>query len=128
MQTTRGAPAKSNLLLCLDAFGTLFKPTRPIAATYAEAGARHGLPTGGAAGAEAVQQRFKKAFKGESSRNPIYGKATGLGAEKWWSNVSSKHAYELYYRAVDTKNDCATNLAFMYTILGSVAEHNVGNS
>lgn len=28
------------------------------------------------------------AFKHESKQNPNYGKATGLGAEKWWGNVS----------------------------------------
>jgi hypothetical protein len=126
MQTARGAPSKRNLLLCLDAFGTLFKPTRPIAATYAEAGARHGVPTGGAAGAEAVQQRFKKAFKGESSRSPNYGKATGLGAEKWWGNVSSKCAGKLDHGVVDTK--CSTmksqNISEM---LGSLAETHVGD-
>jgi hypothetical protein len=79
---------KKNLLLCLDAFGTLFKPTKPIGALYAEAAARHGVPTGGADGAQEVGDRFKAAFKGETKRNPVYGKATGLGAEKWWANVS----------------------------------------
>lgn len=88
MHPTKALSAKRNLLLCLDAFGTLFTPTRPIAITYAEAAARHGVPTGGAANAQRVHERFKSAFKGETSRSPNYGKATELGAEKWWGNVS----------------------------------------
>jgi hypothetical protein len=88
MQPTRVLLAKDNLLICLDAFGTLFKPTRPIAETYAEVAAKHGVATGGAQNAQFYDYKFKRAFKGESSRNPNYGKATGLGAEKWWRNVS----------------------------------------
>jgi hypothetical protein len=88
MQPTRALAAKNNLLICLDAFGTLFTPTRSVAATYAETAARHGVPTGGAENARLVGDRFKTAFKGEAKRNPVFGKATGLGAEKWWGNVS----------------------------------------
>jgi hypothetical protein len=88
MQPTRVLRAKDNLLLCFDAFGTLFKPSNPIAVTYAEVAARHGIATGGSQNAKEVQERFKTAFKGESERNPNYGKATGLGAKRWWRNVS----------------------------------------
>jgi hypothetical protein len=88
MQPTRALLAKPNLLLCLDAFGTLFKPSISIPAAYARAAARHGIPCGGEENAHEVGARFKTAFKGESVRNPNYGRATGLGAEKWWGNVS----------------------------------------
>jgi hypothetical protein len=88
MQNIKSPSGKKNLLLCLDAFGTLFKPTKPIGALYAEVAARHGVPTGGSDGAREVGDRFKAAFKGETKRHPNYGKATGLGAEKWWANVS----------------------------------------
>jgi hypothetical protein len=88
MLPTKALPAKKNLLLCLDAFGTLFTPTRPIGTVYAETAARHGVPTGGPDNAREVGDCFKAAFKGETKRNPVYGKATGLGAEKWWANVS----------------------------------------
>lgn len=88
MQATRALRQKDNLLLCFDAFGTLFTPNRPIAVTYAQVAARHGVATGGRENAEEVNERFKIAFKGESKRNPNYGKATGLGPERWWRNVS----------------------------------------
>ncbi|KAF1920796.1 hypothetical protein BDU57DRAFT_509230 [Ampelomyces quisqualis] len=87
MQPAQALRAKDNLLLCLDAFGTLFKPRKPIAVTYAEVAASHGIPTGGSQNANEVQERFKIAFKGESERNPNYGKATGLGPKRWWHNV-----------------------------------------
>lgn len=88
MHSTRALLAKNNLLICLDAFGTLFKPTQPIAATYALAAAKHGIQTGGAENAQQVGSNFAKAFKDESARNPNYGKRTGLGAQAWWENVS----------------------------------------
>ena len=34
---------RKNLLLCFDAFGTLFQPKRPIAAQYAEVGRHYGI-------------------------------------------------------------------------------------
>jgi hypothetical protein len=37
---------------------------------------------------ELIQSLVRLAFKNESKQNPNYGKATGLGAEKWWGNVS----------------------------------------
>lgn len=90
MQPTRTllAEHKKNLLICLDAFGTLFAPKEPISVTYAHAAFRHGLPTGGAKDADEVMKNFKRAFKGETRRNSNYGRSTGMGAERWWSNVS----------------------------------------
>lgn len=83
------ATKKPNLLLCLDAFGTLFIPSTPIPAVYAQAAARHGIDCGGDKDAsEAVGASFKKAFKAQSKQNPNYGKAAGLGPSKWWGNVS----------------------------------------
>ena len=90
MQPTRilRTEHKKNLLLCLDAFGTLFTPREPISVTYARVAHRHGLPTATADAADEVMRNFKHAFKGESQRYPNYGKSVGMGAEKWWSNVS----------------------------------------
>lgn len=85
---TRSSGTKRNLLLCFDAFGTLFTPSVPIAAAYAQAAARHGIDCGDTTSGQAVGASFKKAFKSESKSNPNYGKAVGLGAEKWWGNVS----------------------------------------
>ncbi|KAL6711257.1 hypothetical protein ACN47E_005788 [Coniothyrium glycines] len=86
MSAARAATKKKNLLLCLDAFGTLYTPSTPIPAAYAQVAARYGINCG-ADGAGAVRTSFKKAFKAQSEQNPNYGKATGLGAEKWWGNV-----------------------------------------
>jgi hypothetical protein len=87
MFPTQARCAKKNLLLCFDAFGTLFKPNTPIPQAYAEAAIRHGIKCTTKSPAADVGTEFKRAFKGESKRSPNYGKATGLGAEKWWSNV-----------------------------------------
>lgn len=81
------AAKKPNLLLCLDAFGTLFQPSIPIPTAYAQVATRHGIDCGKDAPV-AVGTSFKQAFKTQSKQNPNYGKATGLGATKWWSNVS----------------------------------------
>lgn len=89
MRATRCLAAKKNLLVCLDAFGTLFKPSVPIPVAYADAAAQHGIDCGDMKKAQLeVGARFKDAFKDESTRNPNYGRATGLGAENWWGNVS----------------------------------------
>lgn len=87
MLPTRVQCAKKNLLLCFDAFGTLFQPNVPIPRAYAEAAARHGVKCGGHDSAANVGREFKRAFKEVSKSHPNYGKATGLGPEKWWRNV-----------------------------------------
>jgi hypothetical protein len=81
--------AKKNLLICLDAFGTLFTPRVPIPVAYAQAAAQHGIDCGDTQTGSEVKSRFKDAFQNESKRNPNYGKAAGLGAEQWWGNVST---------------------------------------
>ena len=88
MQAARAPASKQNLLLCFDAFGTLFAPNTPIPTAYATAAARHGIKLDGSPDASAaVAAQFKRAFREESARHPNYGRASGLGAEKWWGNV-----------------------------------------
>ena len=77
--------SKKNLLICFDAFGTLFTPRKPVAQQYSEVARSFGL---GGFSDDDIAQSFKKAFKHESKTNPNYGKKTGMGAEKWWGNVS----------------------------------------
>lgn len=77
---------KPNLLLCFDAFGTLFKPKRLVSLQYAEIARQCGIT--GFKDDEA-QAAFKAAFKDEMKQNPNYGKSTGLGATRWWTNVRS---------------------------------------
>ncbi|KAI4626147.1 uncharacterized protein J4E87_004647 [Alternaria ethzedia] len=80
-------PQKKNLFLCLDAFGTLFTPTKPIPTTYAEAALKHGIAINTPEPATQVSSSFKSAFARLSSEHPNYGRATGMGAEKWWAKV-----------------------------------------
>ncbi|KAM0703642.1 hypothetical protein Q7P35_009581 [Cladosporium inversicolor] len=86
--------SKKNLFICFDAFGTLFTPRRPVAQQYSEVARSFGL---GGFSDDDIAKSFKNAFKYESIQNPNYGKATGLGAEKWWSNIihnTFKHYYQ----------------------------------
>ncbi|GAB7350540.1 hypothetical protein MBLNU459_g1123t1 [Dothideomycetes sp. NU459] len=73
---------RKNLLLCLDAFGTIFSPKRPVPEQYVEVARKYGIESS----AQDVGATFKKAFKEESKAHPDYGKAVGMGAEKWWTN------------------------------------------
>lgn len=73
-----------NILLCLDAFDTLIRPRRPVAEQYAQVADQCGLT--GITPAQ-VQATFRNAFKQEAKKNPNYGKATNLGATRWWTNV-----------------------------------------
>jgi hypothetical protein len=87
---------KKNLLLAFDAFGTLYKPNVPIPQAYSKAALRHGIRCAPrkpddqltSEDFEPVKKSFSHAFKEESAQNPNYGKATGLGAEKWWASVT----------------------------------------
>jgi hypothetical protein len=87
MSATKTLAQKKNLLLCLDAFGTLFTPCIPIPVAYAHAAASHGINVGDPNNPSDVSSRFKSAFKTASQENPNYGKATGMGAEKWWGSI-----------------------------------------
>ena len=90
LQLTPGMPsAKRNLLICFDAFGTLFSPKRPVAQQYAEVASSMGPRP---FTEDEVQSSFKIAFKSELKRNPNYGKATNMSPETWWTNVSLSHA------------------------------------
>ena len=73
-----------HLLLCLDAFGTLIIPKRPIAEQYAAVARQCGLKDIHPA---QVEGAFGKAFVRYAERHPNYGRATGMGAERWWSEV-----------------------------------------
>lgn len=76
--------SKKNLLLCLDAFGTLFKPRYPIAQQYGDVARQLGLTD---ITDDAVEASFKKAYKAESKEHPNFGKAVGMDSEGWWTNV-----------------------------------------
>ncbi|KAK4493980.1 hypothetical protein PRZ48_015166 [Zasmidium cellare] len=73
-----------NLLLCFDAFGTLFKPRLPVAQQYADVARSLGLS---GFTNDDVAASFKTAFKQEAKQNPNYGKANGMNPEKWWTNI-----------------------------------------
>lgn len=75
---------KRNLLLCFDAFGTLFTPKRPIAQQYGEVA--RSLGHRGFTDNQ-VNDSFKAAFKQEAKQNPNFGKANGMNAEQWWTKV-----------------------------------------
>lgn len=75
---------KRNLLICFDAFGTLYTPKRPVAMQYGEVARSLGL---GGFTDEDLNKSFKAAFKNETKLHPNYGRATGMGAERWWTNV-----------------------------------------
>ncbi|KAK6430173.1 hypothetical protein LTR95_013678 [Oleoguttula sp. CCFEE 5521] len=76
--------SKRNLLLCLDAFGTLYTPKAPIATQYSEVA--KSLSLSGFSEAD-LTKSFRAAFKHESKLNPNYGRATNLGSERWWTNI-----------------------------------------
>ena len=77
---------RPNLLLCFDAFGTLFRPRRSPALQYAEVARLCGI-TGFSD--DELQSSLLAAIKEEARLNPNYGKSTGLGATRWWTNVCS---------------------------------------
>src|SRR3569833_2399422 len=75
---------KSNLLLCIDAFGTLFKPKLPVPQQYSEVARRCGL---GGFSDEQLQSSFRTAFKSQAKAYPNYGRSAGMGATRWWTHV-----------------------------------------
>ncbi|KAK3690763.1 hypothetical protein LTR37_018985 [Vermiconidia calcicola] len=75
--------SKRNLLICFDAFGTLFTPKTPVARQYAEVAT---TLCSRSFGEDEVSRSFKTAYKNESKKNPNFGKANGLNPEKWWTN------------------------------------------
>lgn len=77
--------AKRNLLLCFDAFGTLFTPKGSVVQQYAHVARQCGIA--GFSDGE-LETHLTAAIRQERRLNPNYGKATGLGATQWWTNVS----------------------------------------
>jgi len=75
---------KKHLLLCFDAFGTLFTPRKPIAAQYAAVSRKYGICD---IREEDLHQSFKQAFKEQAKKYPNYGKAAGMKAPEWWANI-----------------------------------------
>ncbi|KAJ4306052.1 hypothetical protein N0V88_000848 [Collariella sp. IMI 366227] len=75
---------RRNLLLCFDAFGTLFTPKQPIAEQYTLVARKCGLD---GFSVDQVKSSFKTAFSKESKAHPNYGKASGMGAAMWWTHV-----------------------------------------
>ncbi|KAF1813088.1 hypothetical protein P152DRAFT_396336 [Eremomyces bilateralis CBS 781.70] len=78
------ARTRRNLLLGLDAFGTLFTPKKSIAVQYADVARSYGL---GGIVENDLDRCFRKAFQKHSNRFPNYGKRSGMNATKWWANV-----------------------------------------
>ncbi|KAF2487922.1 HAD-like domain-containing protein [Neohortaea acidophila] len=76
--------SKRGLLICFDAFGTLFTPKRPVHQQYAEVARAVGLQNIRDAD---VERTFKDAFKQEASQHPNFGKAKGMNSEQWWTNI-----------------------------------------
>lgn len=81
------ASKKRNLLLCFDAFGTLFRPKGSVVQQYAHVARQCGI-TGFSE--DQLATHLTAAIRHERAENPNYGKATGLGATRWWTNVSEK--------------------------------------
>lgn len=75
---------RPGLLLCFDAFGTLFRPKRSIAQQYGEVARQCGVA---GFSDDELQSSLRAAIKDEGKQNPNYGRASGLGATRWWTNV-----------------------------------------
>ncbi|QPG95241.1 hypothetical protein C2857_007885 [Epichloe festucae Fl1] len=79
---------KRNLLLCFDAFGTLFWPKPTVAQQYGQVARQCGMAAGWTQ-AE-LQSHLAAAIQDEAKVHPNYGKASGLGPTQWWTNVIYK--------------------------------------
>ncbi|KAK3328627.1 hypothetical protein B0T19DRAFT_462253 [Cercophora scortea] len=82
-------PPKRNLLICFDAFGTLFRPTLPIEEQYMLMARRHKLD-GPSVTPAALRTRFRSAFDAASALWPNYGRGLGMASETWWRGVVVK--------------------------------------
>ncbi|GAA5956304.1 hypothetical protein JCM3765_005625 [Sporobolomyces pararoseus] len=69
----------------LDAFGTIFSPSRPVTVQYTEAARSYGLNVEEAQ----VEVAFKRAFKEWIKSQPLYGKHSipPLEPGDWWKGV-----------------------------------------
>jgi hypothetical protein len=88
MIATQRLSQKKNLLLCFDAFGTLFQPTKPIGTQYRKVARRHGIycPVDQSRDTT-VMDAFNRAFKEQSILYPNYGKAIDMEIREWWAGV-----------------------------------------
>ncbi|KAK5158898.1 hypothetical protein LTS14_003006 [Recurvomyces mirabilis] len=77
-------PTQRHLLLCFDAFGTLFTPKRPIPQQYGDVARSLGLS---GFTDDQVHSSFRAAFKAEAKKNPTFGKANGMDPTTWWTNI-----------------------------------------
>ncbi|GAA5905206.1 hypothetical protein JCM5296_000967 [Sporobolomyces johnsonii] len=71
--------------VCLDAFGTVFSPRRPVFEQYAQVARQHGLTVDEGQ----VKDGFKQAFKQWARSHPLYGKHSNppLDSSAWWAGV-----------------------------------------
>ncbi|KAK4243292.1 hypothetical protein C7999DRAFT_44866 [Corynascus novoguineensis] len=99
--------AQRNLLLCFDAFGTLFHPRAPVLEQYITVAQQFGL---GGFSIEDAEASFKTAFSRESKLHPNYGKASGMGASKWWTNVIHQTFQPLVRNGTELPKDLAPTL------------------
>lgn len=76
---------KRNLLLCFDAFGTLFWPKPTVAQQYGQVARQCGMAAGWTQGE--LQSHLAAAIQDEAKVHPNYGKASRLSPTKWWTNV-----------------------------------------
>lgn len=78
---------KSRLGICLtlDAFGTLYRPRKPIAVQYLEVAEQCGLNAN--IQVPELEASFRNAFKSQSAQYPNYGKSRGMSVESWWADV-----------------------------------------
>ncbi|KAK4185908.1 hypothetical protein QBC35DRAFT_289940 [Podospora australis] len=80
------APQPRGLLLCFDAFNTLFRPAPSVAVQYALVANEY--PKLAKVQPDQVKSAFSAAYRAEAKNNPNYGRTTGgMGPEKWWTNV-----------------------------------------
>ncbi|KAL2169259.1 hypothetical protein VTG60DRAFT_6339 [Thermothelomyces hinnuleus] len=99
--------AQRNLLLCFDAFGTLFHPKGPVMEQYVAVAQQCGL---GGFSVQDVEASFKAAFSRESKLHPNYGRASGMGALKWWTNVITQTFQPLIGEGTELPNGLAPKL------------------
>lgn len=100
-------PPPRNILICFDAFGTLFTPQIPIAKQYGNVARSFGLK---GFNEEDVGRAFRIAFKNETKRNPNYGKWNGLDPEMWWSRVITNTFKPLIPEDQSVPHGMVTNL------------------
>ncbi|VUC20799.1 unnamed protein product [Clonostachys rosea] len=103
---------RPNLLLCFDAFGTLFKPKGSVAQQYAEIARQCGMAS---ITERELETHLGTAIKTEMKQNPNYGKATGLGATKWWTNVIENTFTPMIPRGQNLPKDLAPKLLHRFS-------------